>query len=220
MDGGGQAVIKNASIRTKNDEVQEEFAKIMGELQARRDGGMGLSNAVMGDVDSMLDGFYMPGPERKHRSPTKRLIQHKDSTWSHKARIQTGIRKGEYSQTYCISPGKSYVIEAQGGELDYELAASSPQKFYSTVLHQDIKKYRVKMRGKLTFEWTQRPLLRILASIKEKFANRLTDVIGDEHADLIKAAMAPGTEIDAKIKEMIANEEVDLLDENRELLLG
>jgi hypothetical protein len=32
--------------------------------------------------------------------------------------------------------------------------------------------------------------------------------------------MAPGTEIDAKIKEMIANEEVDLLDDNRELLLG
>jgi hypothetical protein len=32
MDGGGQAVIKNASIRKKNDEVQEEFAKIMGEL--------------------------------------------------------------------------------------------------------------------------------------------------------------------------------------------
>ena len=28
MDGGGQAVIKNASIRKKNDEVQEEFAKM------------------------------------------------------------------------------------------------------------------------------------------------------------------------------------------------
>jgi hypothetical protein len=76
------------------------------------------------------------------------------------------------------------------------------------------------MRGKLTFEWTQRPLLKILASIKEKFANRLKDVIGSEHADLIEAAMAPGTEIDTKIKEMIANEEIDLLDENRELLLG
>jgi len=35
---------------------------------------MGLSSAVMPDVDSMLDGFYMPGQERKHKSPTKRLI--------------------------------------------------------------------------------------------------------------------------------------------------
>ena len=36
----------------------------------------------------------------------------------------------------------------------------------------------VKMRGKLEFEWTQRPLLRILASIKEKFAVRLSDALG------------------------------------------
>ena len=62
------------------------------------------------------------------------------------------------------------------------------------------------MRGKLEFEWTQRPLLRILASIKEKFAVRLSDALGQENAELIAAAMAPGTEIDAKIKEMIANE--------------
>lgn len=32
--------------------------------------------------------------------------------------------------------------------------------------------------------------------------------------------MAPGTDIDKRIKEMIANEELDLLDENRELILG
>ena len=32
MDGGGQAVIRNDTIRKKNDEVQEEFAKIMSEL--------------------------------------------------------------------------------------------------------------------------------------------------------------------------------------------
>ena len=32
--------------------------------------------------------------------------------------------------------------------------------------------------------------------------------------------MVPGTDIDKRIKEMIANEEIDLLDENRELILG
>lgn len=32
--------------------------------------------------------------------------------------------------------------------------------------------------------------------------------------------MAPGTDIDRKIKDMIANEEIDLLDENKELILG
>ena len=35
-------------------------------------------------VDSILDGYYMPGPERKHKSPTKRLINHKNSTTIHK----------------------------------------------------------------------------------------------------------------------------------------
>ena len=64
----------------------------------------------------------MPGPERKHRSPTKRLINHKNSTTDYKTKIQSGIIKGEYSQTYSISPGKAYVIEAQGGELPYEMA--------------------------------------------------------------------------------------------------
>ena len=70
----------------------------MGELQARRDGGLGLTKAYpMPLAEDILDGFYMPGPERKHKSPTKRLIRHKDSTVTHKTRILNGIRKGEYS---------------------------------------------------------------------------------------------------------------------------
>lgn len=48
-------------------------------------------------VDSILDGYYMPGPERKHRSPTKRLINHKNSTTTHKQKIQDTLEKGEYS---------------------------------------------------------------------------------------------------------------------------
>jgi len=63
-------------------------------------------------IDDLIDGYYMPGPERKHLSPTKRLISHKNSTWEHKKRVYTGLNRGEYSQTYCISPGKTYVIEA------------------------------------------------------------------------------------------------------------
>jgi len=96
----------------------------------------------------VLDAYYLPGQERKHKSPTKRLISHKNSTWEHKKKIHTGIARGEYSQTYSISPGKAYVIEPQGGELPYEIAEKRPQEFYSTVLHQDIKKYKVKMRGR------------------------------------------------------------------------
>lgn len=38
-------------------------------------------------VDNILDGYYMPGPERKHKSPTKRLINLKNSTTAHKQKI-------------------------------------------------------------------------------------------------------------------------------------
>ena len=96
-DEGGQAEIRNTDLRKKTEEVQKEFEQIMNEMVARRNGGMGVTNAPMPRVDDILDGYYMPGPERKHKSPTKRLIKHKDSTWAHKKRIQNGIRKGEYS---------------------------------------------------------------------------------------------------------------------------
>ena len=97
------------------------------------------------------------------------------------------------------------MIEAQGGELPYELANKSPSKFYDQVLHQDIKKYVVKMRGKLTFEWTQRPLLKILTHIKSKFVEHIGEQIGKQFSDDIEKAMAPGTEIDQKIKDLIEN---------------
>ena len=95
-DEGGQAEIRNTDLRRKTEEVQREFEQIMNEMVARRNGAAG-SPDVVPRVDDILDGYYMPGPERKHKSPTKRLIKHKDSTWAHKKRIYTGIRKGDYS---------------------------------------------------------------------------------------------------------------------------
>lgn len=94
----------------------------MSEMVNRRTGGAGLTASPSAPVDDLLDGYYMPGPERKHKSPTKRLIKHKNSAWEHKKRITGGIARGEYSQTYCISPGKTYVIEPEGGELPYDIA--------------------------------------------------------------------------------------------------
>ena len=129
-------------------------------------------------------------------------------------RILGGIQKGEYSQTYCISPGKSYVIEAQGGELPYEIAEKEPQRFYNQVLRQEIKKYNIKMRGKLTAEWTQRPLLKIITSIKEKLIERIGDNIGHQFQDDIKNAFADG-EVDEHFMEIIQNQQVDLVDDEK-----
>jgi hypothetical protein len=139
----------------------------MQEMVNRRQGGRQVP------VDEIWDGFYNPKQEKRHKSPTKRLISLKNSTWDHKKRISDNISKGDYSQTYCIAPGKSYVIEPEGGELPYELAERSPKKFYEQVLNQEIKRYEVKMRGKITGEWTQRPLLKIISGIKERVIQRI-----------------------------------------------
>ena len=105
--------------------------------------------AITKDDINYIVEQYMPGPSKKHKCPVKRLINLKNSTTTHKQRIQRGLSRGAYSQTYCISPGKSYVIEAQGGELNYDIAQQSPQKFYKQVVNQNVKKCMVTMRGKL-----------------------------------------------------------------------
>jgi hypothetical protein len=37
---------------------------------------------------------------------------------------------GGYKLTYSTSPGKSYVVEPHGGELNYALVDRNPEKFY------------------------------------------------------------------------------------------
>ena len=89
--------MRNKELEAKTNAIQKEFEKLMNEIVSRRSGGMGVTQHPMANMDDILDGYYMPGPERKHRSPTKRLINHKNSTTEHKKRIYRGIEKGEYS---------------------------------------------------------------------------------------------------------------------------
>lgn len=222
---GGQVRMKNATLQKKTEDVQNEFEKLMNEMVNRRSKGLGVSN-VNSDctIDDLLDKYYLPGPERKHKSPTKRLISHKNSTTDHKQKIYNGIvngtvQRGEYSQTYCISPGKTYVIEAQGGELPYNIAETQPQLFYSTVLNQDIFKCKVQMRGLLKFELTQRPLLKIITSIKDRLIWRIEKNIGTKYRDDIRNAFAPGGIIEGKLMDLVENDQVELIGENKELLV-
>lgn len=55
----------------------------MGELVDIRSGVSAVVKTT--DVDDILDEFYLAGnTEKKHKSPTKRLINHKNSTTIHK----------------------------------------------------------------------------------------------------------------------------------------
>jgi hypothetical protein len=103
------------------------------------------NNRDTGEFYKIMDEFYGKGPDdEKHASPTKRLINLKNSTTDHKKVMANNIQRGDYSQTYCVSPGKSYIIEPHGGELNYNLAHKNPLKFYDQVLNQDITKHKFK----------------------------------------------------------------------------
>jgi hypothetical protein len=73
---------------------------------------------------------------RKHTSPTKRLISMKNTAFAHKKvmneqGIDTYTERGPYKLTYCSSPGKMYLVQPHGGELNYRLVDRSPEKFYN-----------------------------------------------------------------------------------------
>jgi hypothetical protein len=81
-DEGGKGRIRNEDIQKKTEAIQKEFEQLMQEMVNRRTGTY--STTALTSMDDILDGYYMPGPDRKHKSPTRRLINHKNSTAAHK----------------------------------------------------------------------------------------------------------------------------------------
>ena len=80
-------------------------------------------------------GDFYSSDLKRHDSPTMRLIQQKNSTTEHKQIFQKqNTRTQQYGLHYTASPGKSYVIEPKGGELNYDLAYKDPLKFYDQVM--------------------------------------------------------------------------------------
>ena len=74
------------------------------------------------------------------------------------------------------------------------------------------------MRGNITGEWTQRPLLKIIMSIKNRIIERIGQNIGPQYEQDIADALAGG-EVEEKLMEMVQNEQVDLVDANNNLLI-
>lgn len=70
---------------------------------------------------------------KKHKSPTKRLRQHREAAWAHKAHLKDNMHlpRDTYKLTYIASPHKSYVIQPKEGELNYDMAYKKPLKFYN-----------------------------------------------------------------------------------------
>lgn len=92
----------------------------------------------------------------------------------HKKLLQGSNRFGlkQAGQHYTTAPGKSYVVEAEGGELNYDIAYKNPEKFYSQVMSQNLTKHTAKdTRGKTEVSTTivKRKVGRILMLVLTKF---------------------------------------------------
>lgn len=211
--GKDRNLLRNQVLNDKTVKVQLEFEKLMNEMVKRRNGALGLNSQDLPGIEEILDaGLVALGDAKKHKSPVKRLIDHKNSTTKHKQRVFDGVSRGEYSQNYSIAPGQTVLMEAQGGELPYEMAYKKPSKFFNHVLNQDIKRMDVNMKGELEYVWTQRPLLRLIIGVKVKISDRIVAVIGEEFRPDVEAALAEGGVIEGKVIDLMQNEEVDLVD--------
>ena len=70
----------------------------------------------------------------RHKSPTMRLIAHKNSTGEHKEALRAECpTHNKYHLEYTTEPGKSYIIEPEGGTLSYSLARQDPASFIDQV---------------------------------------------------------------------------------------
>lgn len=62
--------IKNENLREATEDVQRQFDALMNEMVNHRRGNIGKIH----QVNSIMDAVYRPEPMKKHKSPTKHLI--------------------------------------------------------------------------------------------------------------------------------------------------
>jgi hypothetical protein len=103
---------------------------------------------------------------------------------------------------YTTSPGKTYVIEPAGGELDYDLVYKSPLKFYDQVMTQQITQHKVTDSKKpneceLSTKVTLRKIGRILMIVQNNIVELLRREGKWDQAD-VEAAMR-----DSNVKQVV-----------------
>lgn len=139
---------KNPALEAETAKIEAEFNRIL------KSGNSPTASPRRGGnpADADRDGFYKLMGEfyssdmKRHVSPTKRLIKQKNSTWEHKALLQHH-HDDKYGLHYTASPGKSYYIKPEGGELNYDLAYKDPLGFYDQVMTGNVIEHKAKDTG-------------------------------------------------------------------------
>jgi len=101
-----------------------------------------------------MDDFYHGDNTKRHVSPTKRLINQKNSAWEGKGKISSDMRRtSEYALHYTTEPGKSYVIEPKDGVIDYNLARKNPTAFYDKAGTHEVTEHKWYSPKKWISKW-------------------------------------------------------------------
>lgn len=183
---------------------------------------------------AIMSEMYGKGEcDEKHESPTKRLVEQKNTAFENKKIIHDNVTPAEYSIQYTAAPGKSYVVEPHGGELDYQKIYKDPLGFYDQYFNQEITKIKVKdevantttgshstpMKTKtVTSNVTTR--INMIDSIKIKLLEGLREHLGEEFAnDRLLLAMQDHT-IENEIKKLMIANKIGLLDSNNKEILS
>ena len=80
-----------------------------------------------------MDWLYGDAPA-KHKSPTKRLVQHKHAAFNHKKALRRKATPNSYSLTYVCNPHQTVMVQPRQGEIDYEMAEQQPAELYNKVM--------------------------------------------------------------------------------------
>lgn len=138
---------KNPELERATAALQAEFDALLREgVSSRKIDHQTMSPSRQIARDDDIEAFYSVMNEmrandnhKRHKSPTRRLIDQKNSTWEHKQLLLDQSRSSrfaapKYDLHYTTEPGKSYIVQPDGGPLDYNLARKNPIGFYDKVL--------------------------------------------------------------------------------------
>ena len=73
-------------------------------------------------------------------------------------------------------------------------------------------------RGRLQFEWTYRPLLKILVAVKDKLIDKTVEKIGERFRPDVVKAFEKGGQLDKEIIKALEEKQIDLKDEQANLI--
>ena len=130
--------------------------------------------------------------------------------------ISNEIRRSGYALHYTTQPGKSSLVEPQGGSLPYDLAYRNPRKFYDVVMSQSVKTHKLVDSGNhtvcLTTKLGQRKIGRIMQQIQVRLIDQLKSRANFTEKEL-EAAMQD-QKVQQTVNRMVRQKTIEFVDPN------